>query len=177
MYHILALGGEGTLQPLWGGISEDGFQTVLWHERKKTNNTDWAAAVRAGKLTDAIRKLNPHRRSGPWTVLCDNESFLRHPNPMKAYATRNIHLWDVPPKSPDLNPIEMFWGWTRRLLRLKDLADVRSKRSPLTTPEYVTHAKSRFRSQRAQRAAKKFAARLRKTCQEVIKYKGVAARN
>ena len=69
-------------------------------------------------LTDAIRKLNPHRRNAPWTVLCDNESFLRHPNSQKAYATRNMHPWDVPARSPDLNLIEMFWGRTRRQLRL-----------------------------------------------------------
>ena len=162
--------------PLWGGISEDGFQAVHWHEGEKTNNIDWAPAVRSGHLTGAIRKLNPRRRSGPWTVLCDNESFLRHPNLKKAYATRNIHLWDVPAESPDLSPIEMFWGWARRQLRLQDLADLRSKRRPFTKAEYIVRIKTLFRTQKAQRAAKSFAAQLRKTCKEVIANKGAAAR-
>ena len=78
--------------PLWGGISEDGFAAVLWHKRKKTNNEEWAEAVRAGCLTDALRKINPKRRGGPWTILCDNEGFLRHKNCLRAYAAKHIDL-------------------------------------------------------------------------------------
>ena len=70
----------------------------------------------------------------------------------------------------------MFWGWTRRQLRLQDLADLRSKRRPLTKAEYIVRIKNLFRSRKAQRAAKNFAARVRKTCKEVIANKGAAAR-
>ena len=35
----------------------------------------------------------------------------------------------LPPRSPDLSPVEMFWGWVRRQLRLKDLNDLKQKRS------------------------------------------------
>ena len=88
-----------------------GFEAVLWHKEKKVNHQEWANAVRIGKLSAALRKLNPRRRRGPWHVLCDNEAFLRHRACLRAYASRNIHLWGVPPRSPDLNPIEMFWSW------------------------------------------------------------------
>ena len=163
--------------PLWGGISEDGFQPVLWHRKKKVDNTEWAAAVREGKLSSAIRKLNPRRRSGPWTVLCDNESFLRVASCIRAYAQKRIALWDVPAKSPDLNPVEMFWGWARRQLRLKDLRDLKMKRPPLSKTAYVRRVKAMLRGAKAQKAAKQFARKFRGTCLEVIKRKGAAARN
>ena len=63
--------------PLWGGLSEDGFTPVLWHAGKKTTQHEWARAVREGKVTEALRVVNPGQKVGPWTILCDNESFLR----------------------------------------------------------------------------------------------------
>ena len=163
--------------PLWGGISEDGFEAVLWHQKKKVDNVEWSAAVRQGRLTDAIRKINPHRRNGPWSVLCDNESFLRHASSMRAYALKNISLWGVPAKSPDCNPIEMFWGWLRRQMRLKDLEDLRKKRAPLGKTAYTQRIKVLLRSRQAQNVAKQFAKKLRGTCRGIIKKKGAAARN
>ena len=163
--------------PLWGGLSEGGFEAVLWHEKKKTDNEQWAAAVRAGQLTSALRKINPGRHIGQWTVLCDNESFLRHPNSMRAYAAKHVGLWGVPARSPDLNPIEMFWGWVRRQLRLKDLEDLRQKRPTLNKTAYTARVKTLFRTQKAQTMAKRFAARLRTTCKEVILNSGAAASN
>ena len=162
--------------PIWGGISEDGFEPVLWHPTKKTNNQEWSAAVREGKLSTALRKLNPRQRSGSWTVLCDGESFLRHTSCMKAYAIKRIELWQVPASSPDLNPIEMFWGWVMRQLRLKDLADLRMKRPPLGKTAYIQRVKTLFRSAKAQGVAKNLARRFRKTCKEVLEKKGGAAR-
>ena len=163
--------------PLWGGLSEGGFEVVLWHEQKKTNNEEWSAAVRAGNLTNAIRKINPHRRTGPWKVLCDNESFLRHESSLRACAAKDVLLWGVPAKSPDLNPIEMFWGWVRRQLRLKDLEDMREKRPVLGKTAYKVRVKNLFRSQKAQTRAKQFARKLRSTCLQVIKNNGAAASN
>ena len=46
---------------------------------------EFVEVVRKGKLTDAIRKLNPIKPDGPWFALCDNESFLR-----KAKATKEV---------------------------------------------------------------------------------------
>ena len=95
---------------------------------------------------------------------------------MEAYAKKRILIWDVPPKSPDLNPIEMFWGWVRRQLRLKDLADLRMKRPPLGKTAYIQRVNTLFRSAKAQGVAKNMARRFWKTCKEVLEKKGGAAR-
>lgn len=161
--------------PLWGGVSEDGFAPVLWHPSKKTNATQWSEAVRQGKLTDALRFLNPRNKRGPWTVLCDNESFLRAKVCMKIYPRKKIVLWSVPPKSPDLNPVEMFWGWLRKKLRNMDLADLRRKRAPLGKFAYTARVKGVIKSNKAQETAKNYAKRFRKACQQVVDRSGAAA--
>ena len=163
--------------PLWGGLSADGFAPVLWHPTKKTNKFEWSKAVQEWKLTTALRFLNPRNRTGPWTVLCDGESFLRAKISMAAYRGKKVTLWTVPPKSPDLNPIEMFWGWLRRKLRQMDLADLRLKRRPLGKLAYTTRVKKVIKSQKAQEVARNYAKRLRKTCQQVVDRKGAAADN
>ena len=113
--------------PLWGGLLEDGFAPILWYPGRKTNTEEWVQAIRTGKVAEALRFLNPRNKSGPWTILCDGESFLRAKAARVAYLAKKISLWDVPAKSPDLNPVEMFWGWLRRKLRLMGLADLRKK--------------------------------------------------
>ena len=163
--------------PLWGGISEGGFEAVTWHKEKKLDHAEWCVAVRAGKLTAAVAKINPHRRRGPWSVLCDNESFLRHESCLKAYAAKGVTLWAIPPKSPDCNPVEMFWGWLRRQLRLRDLDDLRKKRAVLGKTAYTTRVKALVRSKKAQTVAKQYAKKLRSTCKKIIQNKGAAAGN
>ena len=160
--------------PLWGGISEGGAAAVMWHSSRKANQEEWAQVVRQGKLTEAIRKLNP-RAKQPYSVLCDNESFLRAKESMKAYRSKKIILWSCPPKSPDLNPVEMFWGWLRKKLRRMDLADLRKKRKPLSKFAYQSRVKSVMNSVAAQTVAVNYAKRLRKTCKEVVKRKGAAS--
>ena len=163
--------------PLWGGLSEGGFAAVLWHSAKKVKHDEWVETIRDGRLSSAIRRINPRRRCGPWSVLCDNEAFLRHSLCMRAYAVRNIRMWALPPRSPDLNPIEMFWSWVRRQLRLMDLADLKRKRTSLGKAAYVARVKSLLRSQRAQRVAAQCARKFRRACLQVIKNKGAAASN
>ena len=102
---------------------------------------------------------------------------MRAKKSMEAHASRNIVLWDVPAKSPDLNPIEMFWGWIRKRLRNMDLEDLRKKRPTLDKAAYTARVKSVMRSQRAQTVAKRYAAKFRKTCQQVVDRKGAAADN
>ena len=160
--------------PLWGGISDGGAAAVFWHSSRKTNQQDWAKAVREGKLSDAILKLTPKSKK-PFTVFCDNESFLRAKENMRAYRAKRIVLWDCPPKSPDLNPVEMFWGWMHKKLRRMDLADLRKKRKPLGKVAYHARLKAVINSVAAQKVAKKFANRLRKTCREVVDRKGAAS--
>lgn len=168
----------GRAIPLWGGVSESGFAPVLWHPKsKKTNKEEWSKAVRDGTVTGALRLLNPRKKTGPWTILCDGESFLRAKVSMTAYRGKKIELWDVPAKSPDLNPVEMFWGWLRKKLRNMDLADMRKKRRPMGKTAYTARVKSVMRSQKAQAVAKKMAGRMRKSCQQVNARRGAAADN
>ena len=163
--------------PLWGGLSEDGFAAVHWHPRKKTNKEEWSKAIREGKVTEALRFLNPRNKSGPWTILCDGESFLRAKECNTQYIAKKISLWSVPARSPDLNPVEMFWGWLRKKLRLMDLADLRKKRRPLGKQAYIQRVKGVIRSNKAQTVAKSCAKRFRTSCQQVVRRHGSAADN
>ena len=96
---------------------------------------------------------------------------------MRAYAAKHVYLWGVPPRSPDLSPIEMFWSWARRQLRLRDLADLKKKRAPLGKTAYTVRLKTLLRGQKAQRVAGQCAGKFRSSCLEVIKNKGAAASN
>ena len=121
--------------------------------------------------------LHKWKKTGPWTILCDGESLLRAKDSMAAYRSKNIGLWAVPAKSPDLNPMEMFWGWLRKRLRTLDLHDMRKKRKPLGKASYIARVKSVMKSQKAQAVASSYAGRFRKTCQEVVNRQGSAADN
>jgi len=164
--------------PLWGGISEGGFAPVVFHLlTKKLDEDKWVAEVRGGKLVAAIKKINPISKSGPWHVLCDNESFLRTKESMKAYKANKIKLWGIPAKSPDLNPVEKFWGWVRKQMRAHDFADLRAKRPVPGKMAYTMRVKRLLKSQKAQRVAGNIAKGLRKVCHEVVhKKKGSASR-
>lgn len=162
---------------LWGGVSASGFQIVLMHDRKKLTSQTWAAqAVDSGKLKDALKALNPQKPAGPWTVLCDNESFLRAPASREAHRKAKVSLWQIPAKSPDLNPVEKFWGWLRKELRMADLKDLVAKRPALGKIAYRRRVKNICRSQRAQRVARNIALGLKRVCREVVKKKGAATR-
>ena len=63
--------------PMWGGCSAGGFSLITFHRTKKMNQAEWARTVTNGALVKAIKTLSPVKVDGPWTVLCDNESFLR----------------------------------------------------------------------------------------------------
>jgi len=96
---------------------------------------------------------------------------------LAAYRAKKITLWDVPAKSPDMNPIEMYWGWIRRKLRLMDLADLRLKRRPLGKSAYIIRVKNVMKTEKSQTVAKNFARRFRTACQQVLKRGGAAADN
>ena len=50
--------------PLWAGISPDGVAEIIMHKNKKMKTDEWVEAVRSGKLSAAVKTLNPHRRAG-----------------------------------------------------------------------------------------------------------------
>jgi transposase len=114
-----AYGGQVHLSraiPMWGGVSEGGFAVVTFHPYKKLNGEQWVEAVGSGKLRTAIQSLKPAKEKGPWTVLCDNESFLTAVSSRAAHRAAKVNMWHIPPRSPDLNPVEKFWGWLRKEL-------------------------------------------------------------
>ena len=161
--------------PLWGGVSEGGFAIVFCHPRKKTNSIEWSRAVNGGKLAGAIRSVNKHRRRGPWQVLCDNESFLA--KSAAAHERASVSLWRVPPKSPDLNPVEKYWSWLRRRLRSLDLKDVAAGRPVPGKTAYIQRVRAVCRSRQSQKVARACALGLRRVCQEVLRKKGARARS
>ena len=135
---------------------------------------EWVKAVQAKKLQAAILSTNPMRRRGPWRVLCDGENFLWVRASKEACAECHVTLWPMPPKSPDLNPVDKFWGWLRKRLLLKDLADLQARRPALPKKAYKARVRSIMRTTLAQAKARKFASDFRRVCKEVIKKKGAA---
>ena len=108
--------------------------------------------------------------------LCDNEKFLDAKDSETAYATKRVRLWHIPARSPDLNPVEQFWGWARKELRRRELSDVRAKKPPLGKAAYLRRVRAVLKTRKAQALAKAIAGVFRKTCCEVVKKKGAAAR-
>jgi hypothetical protein len=161
---------------LWGGVSPNGFSIVLFHATKKLDTETWVDAVNAGQLTNAIKSLKPVNKKGPWYVQCDNESFLEAKDSMKAYLRTKVLLWKIPAKSPDLNPVEKFWGWLRKKLRAADLKDLQVGRPPLGKMAYKARIRAICRGKKAQKVAANFANGLRKVCKEVKLKGGAAAR-
>ena len=131
-------------------------------------------AVSAGRLSNAITSLSPVKPKGPWWVLCDNESFLRVKKTQQAYRDAGVPLWQVPPRSPDLNSAEKFWSLPRRKLRAMDLKDAVAKRPVLGKMAYKRRVRSVCSPRQAQRVAKACALGLKKVCKEVIRNEGAA---
>ena len=83
----------------------------------------------------------------------------------------------MPAKSPDLNPVEMFWGWLRKKLRCMDLDDLRKKRRPLGKTAYTARVKNVMKTAKAQTVGKNVAGRFRTACKQVVDRGGAAADN
>ena len=163
--------------PLWGGLSEGGFHVVTFHQARKLTAAAWCCVVRSGKLTKAIKALDPTKADGPWKVLCDNEAFMHTAASKRAMAAEGISLWEVPAASPDLNPVEKFWAWLRKRIRNLDREDLRKRRPPINPFAFKARVRSILASRRAQAVASRIAAGFRKTCKEVIAKKGGMARS
>ena len=128
-------------------------------------------------LGGLLRQLNPGIKDRPWRVLCDGEKFLHSKESKAVCEVRKVSLWAIPPRSPDLNPIEKFWSWFRRELRKRDLQDYKQKKACLTKPQYVARAQQVLQTTKAKRVASNIACGFRKTCKEVADKKGAAARS
>ena len=93
-----------------------------------------------------------------------------------AYKKKKINVLKVPPRSPDLNPIEKFWGWLRRELRLRDLNDLQNKKPAMGKIAYKSRVRNLLKTKKTQAMAKRFASDLVKVCKEVKKKGGAMAR-
>ncbi len=78
-------------------------------------------------------------------------------------------------KSPDLNPIESFWGWLRQAMRRLDLEDIRKKRPALGKTAWTQRLKRVLKTKTAQTVAKNKFANFKKVCKLVYKKKGAAS--
>ena len=92
------------------------------------------------------------------------------------YLKRRIRLIRIPARSPDLNPIESFWGWLRKELRRRDLEDLRLKKPALNKTQYKQRVKEVLRAIKAQNVAKAKFRNFKKVCKEVVLKKGAMSR-
>ena len=110
-------------------------------------------------------------------MLADNEAFLKAAQAKTEYERLSVAMWHIPPRSPDLNPIEKYWGWLRRQLRALDFQDAIAKRRPLSKPAYRRRVRAVCRSPKAKAVAAAFANDLHRVCKEVVRKKGAASRS
>ena len=161
--------------PLWGGISEGGYVDLIYHAAKKLSVDDWFGVVKDKILFHSIKGLQSSRRPGPYYVLADNEKFLKNKDIVKELKKQGIEMWHIPPRSPDLNPIERFWGWLKKELRRRELQDLVAKRPALGKMAYKIRVRGILRSRKAQEVAMRQAKTLQKVCKIVVKKKGAAS--
>ena len=87
-----------------------------------------------------------------------------------------VHLWHIPPRSPDLNPVEKFWAYLRRRLQDIDLRDLASRRPPVNKTALRARVRQIVAQKKSQNVAKNLVAGLMRTCKAVKKNKGAAVR-
>ena len=141
------------------------------------NKGEWVRALQQGRFRKASGELILGRARGPWTVLADSEVFLKATEAQTEYERLSVAMWHIPPRSPDLNPIEKYWGWLRRQLRALDLKDAIAKRRPLSKTAYRRRVRAVCRSPKAKAVAAAFANDLHRVCKEVVRTKGAASRS
>ena len=146
------------------------------HSTKKASVDEWVGAVKGGRMTSALRHLNPRRGAGPWVMSCDNERFLTAADSVKAYAAKKIELWQILPRSLALNPIEKFWGWLRRELRRRVFKDLQERRAVLSKTAFRARVRAILQTRKIQRAAARFASGLLSVCRKVKAKRGAASR-
>ena len=123
----------------------------------------------------AVRELKATGSEAPSRLLCDNEGFLEAKVSKAYYKKKKISLLHNSARSPDLNPIESFWGWLRRQLRLRELEAIRLGRRALGKTAYKAMLRRFLRTKKAQDVAKAKWSAFKKVCKIVVKKKGAAS--
>ena len=112
----------------------------------------------------------PKSRRTTHPMICDKTFVTAMRKNAQNNGTKRKHLNNGHCHRPDLNPIEKFWGWLRRELRRRDLKDLQEKRPPLSKTAFRARVRTVLRSQKAHRAASKFARGLLNVCKEAKAY-------
>ena len=149
---------------------------MAFHKTKKMSADEWVRFVERGNLRHALIAINPQRPDGPWTVLCDGERFLHARASIEACRREKVKLLMVPPRSPELNPVEKFWSWLRRELVALDLKDLKNRRPALGKAAFKRRVRNLCRTQRAKVVAQRIAKSWRKTCVAVVAAGGAAVK-
>ena len=98
------------------------------------------------------------------------------PQSRAEYKRLGIRLWPIPPRSPDLNPVELFWSWLKRDLAKRDLQDLLARRAVLSKEDYRRRIQGILRGRRAQQVAAACTKSSRKACTLVVKNSGGAGK-
>ena len=99
----------------------------------------------------------------------------RHSKSHRGFLPSPIRLLqNCAPRSPDLNPVELFWAWLRKRLRALDLRDAVNKTAVLGKTAYKERVRRVVKTQKAMTVAGRVTLRLRKVCKEVLKKRGAA---
>ena len=85
---------------------------------------------------------------------------------------RFIKISFVPPRSPDLNPVERFWSWLRRELRHRDLHDLHAKRPVLGKMAYRRRVRGIMKTKKAKLVATNITKGFKKVCKKVVEKQG-----
>ena len=126
-------------------------------------------------MTKALEALHPKHKRKSWRVSCHNERFLTTDECKAAHKKAKVRLWQIPPKSPDLNPVEKFWAWLRKKLGKMDLDDLVNDRPVPGPTAYQERARRVLKSPKAQQVAKNIFRGFRKTALDIKNRRGQAA--
>ena len=110
--------------------------------------------------------------NGPWLIVCDNESFLETFATKAAHVKARVELWHVLPRSPDLNPVELFWAKLRLWLRQMDLKDLKAGRLRAHKTAMKERVRRLLKTAKARNTAKNIFASWRKRAARVDKARG-----
>ena len=103
-----------------------------------------------------------------------SESFLRSAAARRGHRRARVVLWTMPPRSPDLNPIEKYWSWLRRRVLQKDLQDLREGKPVPGRMAYIARMRAINRTQQVQAVAGNCAQGLRRVCRLIVEKRGIA---
>ena len=104
-------------------------RVLMWHVVNGPWNASNAAAMYTGPLRKSLRQAHPTVR-GAWRVVEDNDpGGYKSGGGKRAKAEAGIEALSLPPRSPDLNPLDFsVWAEINRRMRRQEASWPKSKR-------------------------------------------------